>query len=96
LKRDLQRVASCADFLALSASTDTPLKGSDAANSLGDHLLLPIRTLLNAEYTAAGACSGIPALIYQRVKDEILTLENERPLQFLSAIMFSSVPNENK
>ena len=96
LKRDLKRVAACADCLVLSARADIPSKDSDAANARGEHLLLPIRTVFNVEYTAAGVCSGIPAFIYQRVKDECLTLENERPLQFLSAVMFSSLPNEKK
>jgi hypothetical protein len=96
LKRDLQRVAACADCLVLTARSDTPPKDSNATNSRGEHLLLPIRTVFNAEYTAAGVCSGIPAFIYQRLKDEVLTLDNERPLQFLCAIMFSSLPNEKK
>jgi hypothetical protein len=92
LKRDLQCVAACADCLILSARTDAPSKDSDAANSRGE--LLPIRTVFNAEYTAAAVCSVIPAFIHKRVKDENLILENELPLQFLSEILFSSLPNE--
>jgi hypothetical protein len=97
LKRNLQHVPACADCLVLSARTDTPPKDYNAVeNSHGEHLLLPIRTVFNAEYTAAGVCSGIPAFIYKRLKDERLTLDNERPLQFLCAIMCSSLPNEKK
>jgi hypothetical protein len=96
LKGDLQRVAACADCLVLSACTNTPPKDSNVPNSRGEHLLLPIRTVLNAEYLAAGVCPGIPAFIYQRLKDESLTLDNEPPLKFLCAIMFSSLLNEKK
>jgi hypothetical protein len=96
LKRDIQHVAACADSLVLSARTDTPSKDSNAVNSRGEHLLLPILAVFNAEYTAAGICSGIPAFVYKRLKDETLTLDNERPLQFLCAIMFSSFSNEKK
>jgi hypothetical protein len=96
VRRDLQRVAACADCLVLSACTDTQSKALDSSNAGVEHLLLPIRAVFNVDYTAAGACSGIPAFIYQRVKDETLTLDNERPLQFLCAIMFSSLPNEKK
>jgi hypothetical protein len=48
LKRDLKHVAACADCLVLSANTDTPSKDTNAANSRGEHLLLPIRTVFNA------------------------------------------------
>jgi hypothetical protein len=47
LERDLQRVAACADCLVISARTDAPPNDSDAANSRGEHLLLPIRTQNN-------------------------------------------------
>jgi hypothetical protein len=69
LINSLQNVAACADCLVLSARTDTSPKDSNAANSRGEHLLLPIRKVINAEHSAVGFCSCIPAFIYQRLKD---------------------------
>lgn len=96
LKKDLQHIAACTDCLVLSARDDIIHKDPDAVNAGTDHLLVPIRAVFSAEYTAAGACSSIPAFIYQRMKDENLTLGNERPLEFLCAIMFSSLPSDKK
>jgi hypothetical protein len=55
MKRDLQRVAVCADCLVLSACADTPPKDSDATNARFEHLLLPVGSVFNADYTAVGA-----------------------------------------
>jgi hypothetical protein len=80
LKRGIQRVAAYSDCLVLSARTDTPPKYSNAANSRGRNFFLSVCTVFNAYYTTAGACSGISDFIYQRLKDESLTIDNERPL----------------